>query len=155
MMINPELQVSMSDGNGNAGLPCGVSDSRKSVFVLFTSTNETLRALEKARELAKPFGDPISVVALQTVPWILPIESAPVPFEFLMKHFQEVSGQFSAKIQLLAYLCRDRLAALKRILRPGSRIVIAVKPKWWPTRDARLADRLRHAGFRVVLVTTE
>ena len=56
-------------------------------------------------------------------------------------------------IRFSAYMCRDPLAALNRILIPNSLVVMAVPGKsLWPNRDERLARKLRRAGYDLILV---
>ena len=126
-----------------------------SVFVVFTSIDRTLRALEKAREMARLSGAKIAVIALQIVPYPLPIFEPPVGFEFVVRRFAEKAGRSQEKIQVSAYLCRDPFEALKVILNPDYPVVMGIKKKWWPTRDERLARRLRRAGYDVISVETE
>ena len=126
-----------------------------SVCVLFTSTDQTLKALEKACELAKSFSGRVSVVATPIVPFPLPLDEPPIPSKFIIGRFAEQAGQFQANISILTYLCRDRLEALKRILPHNSIIIIGVRRKWWPTYDERLAQTLRRAGYAVLLLEAE
>jgi hypothetical protein len=126
-----------------------------SVFVIFTSTVGTLKALEKAGELARPLGAGIVVVAAQVVPYPLPLDRPPVPFEFVFRRFGEMVRQIPEKTQILAYLCRDQLEALNQVLDPSFPVLIAIKRRWWPTREQRLARKLRRAGYDVISVETE
>ena len=129
---------------------CGLA-----VFVVFTSVNWTLKALEKAREIARPVGAKIVVVAVQVVPYPLPLDEPPVPMEFVIRRFEEKVGEFPEKTHISAYLCRDLMEAFKRILIPGCPVVIATQERWWPTRNQRLARKLRRAGYDVISVKTE
>jgi hypothetical protein len=126
-----------------------------SVFVVFTSVNWTLKAMEKAREMAKPFGANIVVAAVQVVPYPLSLEEPPIELEFVAKRFQEKALEFSEKIRVEVCLCRDPLAALERILKPNCPVVMGIKKRWWPTPDERLARELRRAGYEIISVETE
>ena len=126
-----------------------------SVFFVFTSMDWTLKAVEKACEMAKPLGAKIVVAAVQVVPYPLPLDEPPVETEFVTRRFQEKASEFSEKIRVEIYLCRDPLEALKRILTPNCPVVMGIKKKWWPTRDERLARILRRAGYDITLVETE
>ena len=139
----------------NAGLLHFMPEPKISVFVIFTSANRTLKALEKAGELAKPSGAGILVVAVQTVPYPLPLDRPPVPFESVIRRFVEMAGNFPESPKVSAYLCRDPLEALKRVLSADSTVVIGIRKRWWPTCDERLARKLRRAGYTVILVETE
>jgi hypothetical protein len=128
---------------------------RLPVFVIFTSIDRTLKALEKACEVAKPLQTRIEILVVQTVPYLLPLDDPSVPLEFIVKRLEEATAQFPEQIKISAYLCRDLLEALKRVLNRNCPVVIGIGKKWWPTSDERLARKLRRAGYDVVLVETE
>jgi hypothetical protein len=128
---------------------------RLPVFVVFTSIDRTLKALEKACELAMPLQTRIEILAVQTVPFALPLDDPSVPFEFLVKRLGEMAARFPGQIKISAYLCRDLLEALKRVLNRDCLVVLGVRKRWWPTSDERLARKLRDAGCHVILVETE
>jgi hypothetical protein len=130
-------------------------DSALSVFVVFTSINLTLRALEKGRELANALGIRSVVVMVQTVPFPLPLNEPPAPMEFIVRRFEERAGEFPEKMRVSAYLCRDPMAALRRILNSHCPVVMAVRKRWWPTRDERLARKLSRAGYDLHLLKVE
>jgi len=127
-------------------------DSELSVFVVFTSINWTLKALERAREIARPFGANIAVIAIQVVPYPLPLDRPPVSVDFVAKRFEERASELSERTKVSAYLCRDPLLALKRILNPNCPVVMGIRKRWWPTADERLARKLRRAGYDIILV---
>ncbi len=131
------------------------AENRLSISVIFTSIKGTLKALAKARERAGFVGASIVIVAVQTVPYPLPLDSPPVPFEFIVKRFENMTNPLLPKAPIVAYLCRDSVEALKQILDSRSLIVIGIRKRWWPTRDKRLARKLRHAGYEVISVETE
>jgi hypothetical protein len=128
---------------------------RLPVFVIFTSINRTLKALEKAGQLANPLRTRIEIIAVQTVPFTLPLDEPPVPFEFVVRRLEEMANQFQEQIKISAYLCRDSSEALKCVLNRNCPVVMGVRKRLWPTRDERLARKLRRAGYNVTLVETE
>jgi hypothetical protein len=128
---------------------------RLPVFVIFTSINRTLKALEKANQLAKPLQTGIVILAIQMVPYSLPLDEPPVPFEFVVRRLEEMADQFPEKTKISAYLCRDPMEALKSVLKHNCPVVMGIRKRWWPTRDERLARKLRHAGYDVILVEME
>jgi len=130
-------------------------ESGLAVFVVFTSINWTIKALEKAREIARPVGAKIIVVAVQVVPYPLPLDEPPVPMEFVIRRFEEKIDEFPERTQISPYLCRDLMEAFKRILNPRCPIVIGMQERWWPTRNQRLARKLRRAGYNVITAKTE
>lgn len=131
------------------------SESAISVFVVFTSIEMTLRAFEKARDIAGPLGAGIVIVAVQVVPFPLQLNEPPVSMEFVIRRFEEKAGELGDKTSVSAYLCRDPMEALKRVLNPNCPIVIGFVKKWWPTRNERIAGKLHRAGYNVISVKTE
>jgi hypothetical protein len=137
------------------GLPQISPECELAVFVVFTSVSWTLKALEKAREIARPVGAKIVVVAVHVVPYPLALHEPPVPMEFVIRRFEEKVREFPERTYVSAYLCRDLKEAFKRILSRNSPVIIGVKKRWFPGRDERLARKLRRSGHDVILVKTE
>jgi hypothetical protein len=129
-------------------------ESHISVVVIFTSTELTIKALEKAEELAKSLEAKIAVVAAQIVPFPAPLDQPPVSFEFVIGQF-EMAVRNSRNIYFSTYVCRDQYEAYKRILDRNTPVVIGIKKRWWPTREERLARKLQRAGCQIILVETE
>jgi hypothetical protein len=155
MATAPRLEIPISSIEG-VMKPEGVrSEFRSSVYVVFTSIDWTLKALEKACELAKPLDANIVVVAVQVVPFPLPLDQPPVPMEFVVRRFEEKAGEYPVKTHIAAYLCRNPMEAFKRILNRNSQVVIGVKRRWIPSRSERLAKKLCRAGYDVILVKME
>jgi hypothetical protein len=53
------------------------------------------------------------------------------------------------------YLCRDSSETLLAVLKPRSLVVIGGRRRWWPTREERLAKKLRGAGHEVIFAELE
>ena len=131
------------------------TESRRSVFVIFTSGFRTLKALEEAGRLAGQIGGHIVIVAAQVVPYILPLNEPPVSMQFILERFSEIIARSHVDASIAVYACRNRLEALKKILTPGTPVLIGVNRGWWPAGDIRLARNLRRAGYAVLTVETE
>jgi len=130
------------------------SGSRMPVFVIFTSIDQTMKALERASQLAKPLKTGIEILGVQTVPYSLSPNDPSVPSAFLVRRLREMAAKYTEGIRISAYLCRDSLEALKLVLNRNCPVAIGIRKRWWPTRDERLARRLRHAGYNVISVET-
>jgi len=130
-------------------------DPDLSVFVVFTAIGRTMKALEKACEIARPLGAKIEVVAVQVVPFPLRLDQPPVPLEFVVRRFEEMTDGFPEKVKFSAYLCRDPMAAFKCVFNRNCLVVIGVRKSWFANRDERLARRLSRSGYDVTIVKTE
>lgn len=129
--------------------------SKLNVFVIFTSVDATLQALKEAGNLAHQLNGRIMLVAPQVVPYPLPLTSPPVLLDWNERRLRVIANQSEVETIVRIYLCRDRWQALEQVLRPHSVVVVGGRKRWWPTRESRLARRLRHAGHEVILTKTE
>ncbi len=154
MHIVPEPRRT-ADTDEEASSAIGASEL--AVFVLFTTVDWTLKALEKACEIARPLEAKVVVVMIQVVPFPLPLDTPIVPLEWVIGRFEEKVGDLpdDSDIKVLVYLCRDRTSALKCVLNPVCPVVIGMKKRWRPTQNERIARKLRRAGYEVVSVILE
>jgi hypothetical protein len=143
--------------SGERELTSSDAEYDKSIYVIFTSNDQTLRALDKAAEIAKELHLGIVVVAAQSVPYHLPLDEPPVSMKFIVKRFEELADRFSEEVEIRVYLCRNPLDIFKRILRVDCPAVIGVKKKRWPrfSREGKVVWTLRRAGFCLITVETE
>ena len=125
------------------------------VFVIFTLVNATLQALKEAGKLAHQLNGRIMLVAPQVVPYPLPLTSPPVLLDWNERRLRVIADESAVETIVRIYLCRDRWQALEHVLRPHSLVVVGGPKRWWPTRESRLARRLRRAGHEVILAKTE
>ena len=155
MATTTEAAIPIRTEIGETETPDIGPEPETAVYVIFTSINWTLNALQKAREIARPVGAAIVVVAVQVVPFPLPLDKPPVPMDFVIRRFEERAEELPEKTKISAYLCRDQMVALKRVLNRNCPVIMGVRKKIWPTRDKRLARKLRRAGYQVILVEME
>jgi len=131
------------------------ADQKLNISVIFTSVESTLAALKEAGNLANSLGARIMLVAPQIVPYPLPLETPPVLIEFNENRFRVMASESPVETSVQIYLCRDRFETLTSVLKPGSIVVLGGPRRWWPTKDQRLARRLRRAGYEVIFKETE
>jgi hypothetical protein len=131
------------------------TDRKLNISVVFTSVESTLVALKEAGNLANSLNARIMLVVPQVVSYPLPLESPPVLVEFNEKRFRVIAGESPVETSVQIYLCRDRFETLAAVLKPGSIIVLGGRKRWWPSKDQRLARKLRRAGYEVLFKETE
>lgn len=127
------------------------SDSKLEIFVVFTSVETTLAALTEAGNLANTLGGRITLLVPQIVPYPLPLTSPPVLVDFNERRLRVIASNALVETRVCIYLCRDALETLQSILKPGALVVVGCRKRWWPTSEKRLASKLRHRGFEVVV----
>lgn len=127
------------------------SDHRLEIAVLFTSDERTSAAIRRAAELASGLDANISLLDFQPVPHPLPLNNPPVGEDFAKSRLAALAESSPIETTGQVYWCRCRVEAIKSVLAVGSLIVIGGSRAWWPTWEAKLARKLRHAGYEVVL----
>jgi hypothetical protein len=145
----------MIEADESAHLQTARAGCSSPVVVIFTSPQRTLKALEKAGPVAKYLQAGIELLAIQTVPFALPLDRPPVSTEFFAKRLEALVDRLPENIQIAVYVCRDPIETLKRVLNRNSPVVMGVGKRWRLSRDHRLARELGRAGFSMTLVETE
>jgi hypothetical protein len=145
------LDTLLAPATGYPSVPAAEeTDQRLNVAVVFTSVRSTLAALKEAGDLAGHLGARITLIVPEVVPYVLPLETPPIPVLFNEHRFRVIASKSPVETTVRIYLCRDRLAAIKSALKPGSIVVLGGPTRWWPTKDERLARDLRQAGYEVI-----
>jgi len=138
-------------------------DSKLNVSVVFTSVRATLAALKEAGNLlGGPLGNQagslrghITLIVPQVVPYPLPLARPPVSVDFNETRLRVIANNCRVETRVCTYLCRDPLETLKAVLKPHSLVILGSPKRWWPTKEKRLAAKLRIAGHEVILTERE
>jgi hypothetical protein len=126
-----------------------VSPSSLEIVVLHTAPRETIGALKMAADLASGLA-PVRLVAIQEVPYPLPLDAPPVSVAFLEKRFSNMTSEAGVDASIDIRLCRDARDVMKNELSPHCVVVMGGRRRWWPTAAMRLARRLENLGHQVV-----
>ena len=122
------------------------------VYVLFTSIDETLAAVRMAGDFARALGVPVTVIHFRTVPYALPVDApcgmSPVETDAFITRLRAEG----ADIRVRVYLCRDEQQAIPFAFNRHSLIVIAGRRSWWPGHSEQWRRMLEAAGHFVVFV---
>lgn len=132
-----------------------VHEAQLDVTVLFTSVAGTMAALRTAGLLANKLGGRITIVVPEVVPYHLPLNKPAVVHDWNEKRFRVLAAESPVETSVRFYLCRDQDEMLARELKPHSLVVLGGEKHWWPTREGRLAGRLRSLGHEVIFTETE
>jgi hypothetical protein len=129
--------------------------ARLNIFVVFTSVEATIAALKQAGRLATELGGRIILMALQVVPYPLPLTRPPVGIDWNERRLRLIAGESHVETIVHVHLCRDWQQTLEDALRAHSLVVLGGHKRWWPTREGKLARSLRRAGHEVIFVEAE
>jgi hypothetical protein len=126
------------------------------VYVVFTSIDETLRAVRIAGGLAKALGVPLTLVHIRTVPYVLPVNAPtalwPVETDIFVDRIHDAGRDAGVDVRIRVYLCRNVRHVAPLAFKPHSLIVMAGQRSWWPTPTERWRRSLEAAGHSVVFV---
>jgi len=130
-------------------------DRRIDIKVIYTGRAATAAALAAARSMARGLGALITILAVQVVPYPLPLTDPPVPIAlFTERVLESITGDLEdEEVVAEVHLCRDKHFAIRQALGTASVVVIGARKHWWPTPEKVLARALRRDGRRVLLVT--
>jgi hypothetical protein len=132
----------------------GTGEHGLEISVIFTSLQATVAALKMAATLANGFRAHIRLVVPEVVPYPVPLNYPTVRREFREQKLREIACESPVDTTVLVYLCRDRLATLNAVLKPGSIVVIGGRRRWWPTAEKSLAENMRRLGREVFFAET-
>ncbi|HEV3214099.1 MAG TPA: hypothetical protein VGZ27_00165 [Vicinamibacterales bacterium] len=128
----------------------------RSVYVVYTSIEETLTAVRIASALAKELSVPLTVVHTKTVPYVLPVDApnglSPIQSDVFLNRVRDTGLHSGVDVRVRVYLCREIQHVVPIAFRPHSLIVIAGHRSWWPTRAERWRRALEAAGHFVLFV---
>jgi len=122
------------------------------VNVLFTRVPATVKALERAAELARGLNARLRLLVAQVVPYGVPLETPPVLVEFQEALFRQIARGHGVETRVDILLCRDADSVFSRSLPSRSLVVLGAPHRWWRTREESLARKLRRLGHEVVMV---
>jgi hypothetical protein len=150
------LERMIAPATGVPAQPFGEdTDSKLDISVVFTSVEPPLTALKEAGELASGLGGRITLIVPQIVPYPLPLASPPLLADFNERRLRVIASHCRVETRVSIFLCRDPLETLRGVLKPQSVVVIGSRKSWWPTREKRLARKLRRFGHQVVVTERE
>ena len=137
----------------------GVGDSRAAVDILdlqlvipHRSPELTRSALKYAATLAMDLNVRLRLIDVHVVPYGVPLDAPTVDPRHLARRVRSLAMQSELPISAEVIYARDWELGLRRALAPGSLVLMAMKRSWWPTKDKRLAARLRKLGHQVMWV---
>ena len=125
------------------------------VLVLFTDVRSTLEALRYASNLPHAERAPIHLLVPQVVPYPLALHEPDVQTSLLAKRFRMIASEVKVETEVDILLCRDPWDAIQHALATPKLVVIGGHRRWWPTREERMAKRLRAEGHYVVLTESK
>jgi hypothetical protein len=129
-----------------------ISSRELAVYVPYTTSDLTRAALTAVAALTQNLGARVSLVAVQIVPFPLPIDRPAVSRSFVEQKLKAAVRDIDVAVDTRVVLARESEAAFDRAISPESLVVLATKKRWWPTPQVKLARLLARAGHSVALL---
>jgi hypothetical protein len=146
-----ERELAHSSNRTGSGAGRGAPQLR--VNVIATTEARTIAALRTAAGLATNLGAQITLIAVEIVPWQLPLHRPPVPVVFLERKlygFVCEAGIVEEEVRIQLCFCHDQRDALRKVVRPHSLVVIGGQNRWWLRRERNLEKFLTSLGHQVI-----
>jgi hypothetical protein len=128
------------------------ADTEVEVNLVVTTLQGASAVLGAASSLLRDLRGRIVVHLAQAIPYPLPLDAPPVSLESIHRRMIALSARWPVPIRVEVYLCRDRAETIRKVLQPGSLVMMEGRKRWWPTREQALARKLERDGHRVVLI---
>lgn len=94
----------------------------------------------------------VCLVDIQVVPFPCSLNQPPINTKFSEWRLQDLFNESGLPGKAAVVYTRDWLEGFRKILEPGSLVVIATKKRWWRTPEDRLARTLMKAAHQVLLL---
>jgi hypothetical protein len=121
------------------------------VVVPYTTPELTMAALRHAG-VCTDLDVHVCLVDIQVVPFPCSLNQPPINRKFSECRLQGLFKESGLPGKAAVIYTRDWLEGFKKVLEPGSLVVIATKKRWWGTREDKLARTLMKAGHQVLLL---
>ena len=116
------------------------------------TTPELTRAALRHAGVCSDLDVHVTLVDVQVVPFPCPLDQPPINKKFSERRLRDLLEETGLPGHASVLYTRDWLDGFKRLLEPGSLVVLATKKRWWPTREEKLARTLTKAGHQVMLL---
>jgi len=115
----------------------------------------TRAALKQAGRLAEDLNARVRLIDVHVVPYGVPLDEPTVNPRHLTRRLRHLAQESDMGVSAEVVYARDWEQGLRRVLAPGSLILMAIKRSWWRTSEKRLAARLRKNGHQVIWVESQ
>ncbi len=135
--------------------PAAAVISNLQVVIPHRTPQLTRAALKYAENLTDDLNARVRLIDVHVVPYGVPLDEPTVNPRHLSRRLRQLAQESSIPVSPEVVYARDWEQGLRRVLAPGSLVLIAIKRSWWRTNEKRLAARLRKLGHQVIWVESE
>ena len=121
------------------------------VVIPYTTPEHTKAALRHAA-VCSDLDVHACVVDVQVVPFPCSLNQPPVNPKFSECRLNDLLKETGLPGKAAVVYTRDWLEGFRKVLEPGSLVIVASKKRWWRTREEKLARILMKAGHDVMFL---
>jgi hypothetical protein len=132
-------------------MPSDITTGVLWVVIPYTTPELTRTALRHAA-VCTDLDVNLCLVDIQVVPFPCPLNQPPINREHSERRLQTLFWESGLHGRAAILYTRDWLEGFRRVLEPGSLVVVATRKRWWRTREEKLARSLTKAGHQVMLL---
>ncbi len=122
------------------------------IVVPYTGPKNTAGVVERAATLTPGLNATLKFVAVYVAPYPAELRCPSGVERHLTARLTELAGCTSLPSRVDLVVARDRSEGYRRILRPGSLVLLGSRKRLWRTREERLARELTRQGHHVSLL---
>jgi hypothetical protein len=139
---------------GQSQAPAPVSATLQ-VVIPHRKPEFTRAALKYAATFAEGLNVRLRLIDIHVVPYGVPLGEPTVSPKHITRRLRNLAQESAIDVYVEVVYARDWEQGLRRVLMPGSLVLMAIKRAWWRTSEKRLAARLRKLGHQVIWVECE
>ena len=133
-----------------AAVPAGLQ-----VVIPHRKPELTRAALRYAAGLADGLDVRLRLIDIHVVPYGVPLDMPTVNPKHITRRLRSLAQESTLDVSAEVVYARDWEQGFRRVLGPGSLVLMAIQRAWWRTSEKRLAARLRKLGHQVIWVECE
>src|SRR5438128_2448252 len=103
------------------------------VVIPYRTPQLTRAALKQAARLSGDLNFQVRLIDVHVVPYGVPLDEPTVNPQHLVRRIRSLAQQSTLPISAEVVYARDWEQGLRRVLNPGSIVLMAIKRSWWRT----------------------
>ena len=122
------------------------------IVIPYRNPELTRAALKHAATFAGGLNARLRLIDIHVVPYGVPVDKPTVDPKHISRRLRTLAEESTLPVSAEIVYARDWEHGLRRVLAPGSLVLLPIKRAWWRSAEKRLAARLRKQGHQVIWV---
>lgn len=136
------------------GLAAVMNDDLQ-VVIPFRDSKLTKAALNYAMDLIDGQRARVRLIDVHVVPYGAPLDQPMADSKYLERRLKTLARKSEFPVSVEVVYARVWEQGFRRVLTPGSTVLLPIRRAWWRSSEKRLAARLRKLGHTVIWVEGE